>query len=162
MNNKLILFLLLLFTCRIGTYAQEILLVLEMDDKSTVSYSFSEKPVITFTEQSLVIDTEKVSSEYAIGKVLRYYFVEQESTDVENIEIAENEIRFTYLDNDNLLVEGVDDNTHLSVYDISGRRYNVDVVNNGNSIKVSLFQLPSGTYIVNVMGEHSIKIRKNR
>ena len=41
MKNRLMLLLLFLSLFRIGAYAQEILLVLEMDDKSTVSYSFS-------------------------------------------------------------------------------------------------------------------------
>lgn len=162
MKNRLMLLLLFLSLFRIGAYAQTLLLVIEMKDKSTVSFALNEKPEISFSTSSMFVDSETMSAEYKLNSVLRYYFVEGTPSGVDSIEMSENEVRFTYQSGDNLLIEGVDDSSSLYIYDISGRRHNADVECNGGSITVSMHQLQPGIYIVNVMGKYSVKINKNR
>ena len=50
------------------------LLVIEMKDASKVAFNLEEKPTIHFSDDKLLLESEKVAAEYNLNNVLKFYF----------------------------------------------------------------------------------------
>lgn len=149
--------LLFSFICSLPIYADHYL-VIELNNSKKHSYSLEEKPVISFNNDKLVIETDNIKLDYLIDDIAKYYFSEAAETDVEDIKYDVNNIHFTYTNPDFLLIEGVTGNENVLVYEINGRTCPVDILKSDNCIKVQLNTLPNGLYIINVDNKHSFKI----
>ena len=153
--KKIILLLSLIFS--LPMYADHYL-VIELNNSNKHNYSLEDKPVISFNNDRLIIETDKIEFDYLIDDIAKYYFSKASETDIENIKYDVNNIHFTYTNPDFLLIEGVTGNENVQVYEINGKTCPVDVLKSDNCIKVQLNTLPNGLYIINVDNKHSFKI----
>lgn len=135
------------------------LLVIEMKDASKVTFNLEEKPTIHFSDDKLLLESEKVAAEYNLNNVLKFYFTKIINTDTENIKEEIKEIHFSYFD-EVLDIEGIEENDIISIYNISGKIVDINYNRNSNNAKISLRELPKGIYIVKVSEKHTIKILK--
>lgn len=135
------------------------LLVIEMKDASKVTFNLEEKPTIHFSDDKLLLESEKVAAEYNLNNVLKFYFTKIINTDIENIKEEIKEIHFSYFD-EVLDIEGIEENDIISIYNISGKIVDINYNRNSNNAKISLRELPKGIYIVKVSEKHTIKILK--
>ena len=149
--------LLFSFICSLPIYADHYL-VIELNNSNKHSYSLEDKPVISFDNDKLIIETDKIELDYLIDDIAKYYFSEEDETGVEDIKYDVNNIHFTYTNPDFLLIEGVTGYENVQVYEISGRVRPVDILKSDNCIKVELNTLQNGLYIINVDNKHSFKI----
>ncbi|MBR6648213.1 MAG: hypothetical protein IKL29_02405, partial [Bacteroidaceae bacterium] len=106
--------LLFSFICSLPIYADHYL-VIELNNSKKHSYSLEEKPVISFNNDKLVIETDNIKLDYLIDDIAKYYFSEAAETDVEDIKYDVNNIHFTYTNPDFLLIEGVTGNENVLV-----------------------------------------------
>ena len=90
----------------------------------------------------LFIKTDKIELSYQISDIVKYYFIKEDDTSINSINGDANNIHFNYTDNDFLLIEGITEEDNVNVYEINGRTYPVDIVRNGNNVRVELKMLP--------------------
>lgn len=88
--------------------------------------------------------------------------IEAGTSAINDIIASENAIVITPLGGDLVRVTGKDSLTpdSVKVYDMAGREHKVEIVSDGDSsLTLSLAQLQTGIYIVNI-SSHSLKITK--
>ncbi len=139
---KRIIFLLLLISGVLPTTAQNVLNV-QSKTGAIVSYFFSDKPVVTFRDDILVLKTDKVSVEYPLSDLAELNFGDMESS-VESISAS-----------------GIAGDSTIRIFDMSGRNVRtIEATENaeGNP-RLLLNDLEKGIYIVR-QGEVSYKIIK--
>lgn len=118
---------------------------LSLSDGSGETYLLDEQPVLTYPGQNLLINTSKISTEYPREEVKKIDFIDDTNSSVEVQDMCT-----TYSFADNVVYcEG----NEIQVYDISGQK-----VATGFD-QVSLRELPSGIYIINIK-KQTIKLIK--
>lgn len=138
----------------IATMAQSQLAV-KLTDESLVRFVLTDKPVISFDGEQLLIKSETAEASYARADVAEFYF-EPVGTAIEHT-TADN-LRFSYLDNETVCVEG--SQTALQLYDHSGRLLQAPVSTVATKQTISLNGLPAGVYLIKISPQQTIKIFK--
>ncbi len=156
---KRIYTILLFCVITLTAWSQEMahVLIVELRDGTSAKFALTDKPVISHSGNDVLIKSDWLSATYSIDAVRKYRFKEQ---DITGIEAAEAEEQFTvvYTDGETVRIGGAGDKTRASVFAIDGRKVAAEVGNDGNMLSVSLINLPSGVYIVNVNGKQSFKV----
>lgn len=98
MKRTLLLTVFGLFLCAASAWAQSSLKI-HKKDGGTVTYSFSQKPVITYTSDGLHLATKSISVDYPLSKIEKFTF-EDSGSDIETIrtEGAEADIQIFTID----------------------------------------------------------------
>lgn len=124
-----------------GNYALKV----NLRQGSSATYILSDKPVITYSGNDVIIKSQGIEDSYLLSDVKSFTFTENGTSGIESV--TDN---VTYEFHDNVFTcEG----QVITVYNLSGRK----VASGSNS--VSLESLDRGIYIVNT-GNRAIKVMK--
>lgn len=141
--RRLLTVLLLLVAFKASAAADNTSLVVELRDGSTANFLLADKPKITFTAQLMSIVSETFSMDFNRGDVKMYRFVcDDVSTSVETPMESNAKV-----ENNTLLLSGVNDGTAVVIYNANGMVVKQDLAVDGNC-SVSLDGLAAGVYIV--------------
>ena len=130
-------------------------------DGSIVGVLLENRPVITFTTDSLVLtaDNFTMAMPYQYTDIEKIEFEDNAITGIEQATVNNNELTITYLDGENVIISGVDDKMSWRVYSLDGKQVQVPANRAGQVLTLSLAPLVNGVYIIRV-DNYSFKIRK--
>ena len=131
-------------------------LQLQLNNGKTIVFLLDEMPEVTFSENKLIVQTEKTYAEYPLVDIARFDF---QSVPTGVNALKDKEIRVTDNGNDEWEIKG-DVTTAISVYCLSGKIARAKIYSSGNSHVVSLQSLPSGVYIISFAGQKLKVIKK--
>ena len=153
MKKKCLLLLAAIGVCG-SVCAEPTFVTIEFKDLTKKSFVLSESPKFQYRNDSLVVNGN-ASTAYQFEKVAKYYF-EGELSSIPTIEA--NEVRVTYLDNQNILVEGLKAGSNVELFSLLGQLIEKKNAKNDEALQ---FKLPNtkGVYVLKV-DDQSIKIVK--
>lgn len=137
------LYTILLLACCLMAGAQNAISIHQKDGK-VANFAFSEKPVVTYADNQLVITTTKTSVQYPLYLLQKIDF---ELTDATAIEQVKPDAKFRFTDG-TLYITGGAPGSQVVIYDMRGMtegQYRIDDA--GNAV-ISLQSLSKGLYIV--------------
>ena len=142
MKKKFCLLPLLLALCIQGR-CKSVQLVLHAKSGDEVSYALSEKPVVTYKGDVLILTTENTTVEYPLADLQKFTF-EETADAVESVRMNQPK----------------EDGT-VRIYNVSGTlvRTIQSSENDGSDARFSTKDLPAGIYIIK-QGIQTYKIRK--
>lgn len=147
---KKITFLFLIF-CLSGLLRlrAESCLVLQLRDGTLLSYVLSEKPVITFEEDKLMLKSDFAGAVFELVNIENFHFA-----DTENgiREVLANERRFTFVDG---VVSVVGATDPVMLTNLAG--HTLHTTRSGQTFTYDLKNQPKGTYLMRI-GHESIKL----
>ncbi len=132
-------------------------LIVELTDGTSAKYALTDKPVISHKGNDVQITSNLLSATYSIDAVKKYRFEVGEVTGIEAAEAMEM-FAVEYTDGETVRISGAGKNPRVSVFSMDARKVSAEVSDNEGQIAVSLTNLPSGVYIVNVNGKQSFKV----
>ena len=139
-----------------SVFAEPSFVTIEFKDLTKKSFLLADAPVFQFKNDSLVVNGD-ASTAYQFEKVAKYYFADAgEGSNIPTV--ASNEVRVTYLDNQNILVEGLKAGSNVELFSLLGQLIEKKSSTNGEALQ---FKLPDtkGVYVLKV-DDQSIKIVK--
>lgn len=142
---KRIFFIFLIAIMAIPAIAQNTLTVHQKDGQQ-FSYGFEEKPVVTFTDNALVIKSTKVEVQYELAKVAKFTF-----DDVEDAVIgikADDAKASISLDEYTVCITGAKADITVRLLASDGKQLQSYKTNQDGSVTFSIAELPEGTYII--------------
>ncbi|MBE6318938.1 MAG: T9SS type A sorting domain-containing protein [Bacteroidales bacterium] len=122
-------------------------------DGTTTTISFSEKPVIKFQSDKLVVHSDAVSTEFDRLKVARFNYV----TDLSGVDGIDRSAVTIGNNGSTLYLSGLPTDSAIDVYSSDGKLLESVRATSNHTIEIS--GLPAGVYIVSVNGV-STKITK--
>ena len=137
------LYTILLLACSLMAGAQNAISIHQKDGK-VANFAFSEKPVVTYADNQLVITTTKTSVQYPLYLLQKIDF---ELTDATAVEQVKPDAKFRFTDG-TLYITGGAPGSQVVIYDMRGMtegQYRIDDA--GNAV-ISLQSLSKGLYIV--------------
>ena len=152
MKKKCLLLLAALGVC--GSVCAELTLVtIEFKDLTKKSFVLSESPKFQYRNDSLIVNGS-ASTAYPFKNVSKFLFEDSELSKIPAI--VSNEVRVTYLDNQNILVEGLKAGSNVELFSLLGQLIEKKSDKNGEALQ---FKLPEtkGVYVLKV-DDQSIKI----
>lgn len=155
MKKKSLLLLAAIGICG-SVCAEPTFVTIEFKDLTKKSFLLADSPVFQYKNDSLVVNGD-ASTAYQLEKVSKYYFAD--AGEGSNIPaVASNEVRVTYLDNQNILVEGLKAGSNVELFSLLGQLIEKKSSTNGEALQ---FKLPDtkGVYVLKV-NDQSIKIVK--
>lgn len=143
----------LIYVC--GQSKHEYVMKVEMKDYSVMRFVLSEKPVVSFSIDSVVVSTPE-NTYIGYSQVNRIYFDDDYvPTKVDQLEANKLTIRIS---SDEVVISNAGD-AKVSAYSVDGRSLPVDQIYNGDDIVVSLSPYKRGIVIFKVKNK-SFKIIK--
>jgi hypothetical protein len=146
---------LLLAFCTLA-YGQNTIVIQQKDGK-VARFSFTEKPVVTYSGNDVLVNTTKNSVQYPIYLLQKISFdIDWNTTDIEEVEVAEPSFHFR---DDALSISGEDPRSLVFLYNIKGMlagRYQTD---DRGCVTIPIRQLRPDLYIVKT-NRFSFKFRK--
>lgn len=133
----------LLLACSLMAGAQNAISIHQKDGK-VANFAFSEKPIVTYADNQLVITTTKTSVQYPLYLLQKIDF---ELADATSIEQVKPDAKFRFTDG-TLYISGGDPGSQVYIYNMRGMtegQYRIDDA--GNAV-ISLQSLSKGLYIV--------------
>ena len=133
----------LLLACSLMAGAQNAISIHQKDGK-VANFAFSEKPIVTYADNQLVITTTKTSVQYPLYLLQKIDFALSEATAVEQVK-PDAKFRFT---DGTLYISGGTPAPQVYIYNMSGMtegQYRIDDA--GNAV-IALQRLSKGHYIV--------------
>lgn len=121
----------------------------------TVSYSFSKKPVMTYSGSDLVVSSSKVEVVYPLCTISKMCF-EYDITGIDKTTKAD--LRFS-LSGNIIVVEGEKAKTDITIYDLKGTAVKKSMTDGEGRTEISIYDLVKGIYIVKTVSV-SFKIYK--
>lgn len=129
---------LIIFSCISFVVIAAETLTLELTSGKTHSYALENKPIITFSDNELIIKTNSTETSYQLGDVSKYYFVDDET----NLNPLNEDFHFKYFDN----VIEVSGCHFIQIISISGElKYSSEVFGATN---ISLNDYMNGIYVI--------------
>ena len=122
-------------------------------DGTTTTISFSEKPVIKFQSDKLVVHSDAVSTEFDRLKVARFNYV----TDLSGVDGIDRSAVTIGNNGSTLYLSGLPTDSAIDVYSSDGKLLESVRATGNHTIEIS--GLPAGVYIVSINGV-STKITK--
>lgn len=133
----------LLLACSLMAGAQNAISIHQKDGK-VANFAFSEKPIVTYADNQLVITTTKTSVQYPLYLLQKIDFELEDATSIEQVKL---DAKFRFTDG-TLYITGGAPGSQVVIYDIRGMtagQYRIDDA--GNAV-ISLQSLSKGLYIV--------------
>lgn len=142
---KRILFLLTLFSAILPMAAQNTLNVHQKDGQ-IISFGFEEKPVVTFTDNELVVTSTKAEARYQLATVAKFTF-DVEGTAVEGIK---DDVRTAAISLDEYVVflTGAKPEITVRLIASDGKVLQSYKTDRNGYVQFSIADLPEGTYII--------------
>ncbi len=133
----------LLLACSLMAGAQNAISIHQKDGK-VANFAFSEKPVVTYADNQLVITTTKTSVQYPLYLLQKIDF---ELTDATAIEQVKPDAKFRFTDG-TLYITGGDPGSQVVIYDMRGMTAGQYLIDDAGNAVISLQSLSKGLYIV--------------
>ena len=146
---------LLLAFCTLA-YGQNTIVIQQKDGK-VARFSFTEKPVVTYSGNDVLVNTTKNSVQYPIYLLQKISFdIDWNTTDIEEVEVAEPSFHFR---DDALSISGEDPRSLVFLYNIKGMLAGRYQTNDRGCVTIPIRQLRPDLYIVKT-NRFSFKFRK--
>ncbi len=131
------------------------------NDGTYIGVLLKNRPVITFTTDSLVLDADdfQMAVPKSYTDIEKIVFEDNAITGIEQPTADNHGLQITYLDGENVVISGVNDKMPWRVYGLDGKQYQVNANLAGNMLTISLSSLVNGVYIIRI-DNYSFKIRK--
>lgn len=142
---KRIITLSLLVILAIPAISQNTLTVHQKDGQQ-FSYGFEEKPVVTFTDNNLIIKSTSVEVSYELSQLAKFTF-DNIDTDVENIKEDISKASIT-LDEYTVKISGAKPGITVSLISSDGKLLHSYKTDKEGSVIFSISELSEGTYII--------------
>lgn len=133
----------LLLACSLMAGAQNAISIHQKDGK-VANFAFSEKPVVTYADNQLVITTTKTSVQYPLYLLQKIDF---ELTDATAVEQVKPDAKFRFTDG-TLYITGGDPGSQVVIYDMRGMTAGQYLIDDAGNAVISLQSLSKGLYIV--------------
>ena len=131
-------------------------------DDTVDKYVVSENLELKIADGRAYVYSTSLETSYNIDSIAEYTFVDIETgiEDVEEDKTMSPELEISYLNNEEVIVKGVADNTKARVYALSGQPVKAEVSHTEGCMTISLISLPAGSYIIYINKEKSFKVLK--
>ena len=146
--KKLILFLFLL--CFGLSLQAETNLVVWKKDGSKVAFALTEKPIVTFSETSLMINTTTVSVSYDLEDMAKFTYEDSAEEGIRNIE-NDKESSFKF-DGEMLLFPSLKARSKVAIHNLGGVLVFSRTIEVAGDYSFPLSHLDKGVYVVSVDG----------
>ena len=131
------------------------LVTIEFKDSTKKTFSLlTESPVFQYRNDSIVV-TGAASTSYPFEEVRKYYF-DGGSSGIQPV--TSNEVRVSYIDNRNVLVEGLTAGSQVGLFSILGQKLEQKTSSAGDPVQLVLPDA-KGVYVLRV-NEQTIKLIK--
>lgn len=131
-------------------------IVVELTNDNLYVYKLSEKPVVTFDDNSVKVASSVASATYVRSEVKNFHFGDATVTDIQSV--SKKQITLTYLDNENVSITG-EGLQGVTLYNAEGKLLDQPQVQ-ADGVSVSLKGYAPGVYILNVPNHTTYKIIK--
>lgn len=157
MKTKLIftLFLLIMIT---GAWAQNAVAIYQTDGNIT-KFAFTEKPVVTYSNNELVLTTTSTSVQFPIYLLKKLAFEIEWDVETAIEEVRASDVRYNFRDGSLYIVGGKPD-TLVSLYNLKGIKVGLYRLDAEGKATIPLQMLGKDTYIVKA-GNLSFKFRQS-
>ena len=125
-------------------------LVVWSKDGTKVSYKLNDSPKITFTDESLVITTNRVEVNYNLSQMARITYEKTDLTGIVNVN--GDKVSPCNCNGESLLFLASNADTTVKIYTADGKLILSRNVLKGDTVAVSLSSLNSGIYLTCVNG----------
>ena len=143
--------LLILFLLSFGLSLQaETNLVVWKKDGSKVAFALTEKPTVTFSENSLMINTTTVSVGYDLEDMAKFTYEDPESQGIRNIE-NDKESSFKF-DGEMLLYPSLKAGSKVAIHNLGGVLVFSRTIEAAGNYSFPISHLDKGVYVVSVDG----------
>lgn len=156
--NKIIALLLCVFASTIVSAKEVDVLVVELLNGTVNRYALSEKPVVSFPDDEMVISSKTVDASYMRSEVKRFYFETVEYNDINAVD--ERSVVFNYVDKRNVVISGLECGTTVSIVSVDGKKLLSMESGDTGSVSISMCDFPEGVYIIS-FGDRNVKINLN-
>ena len=145
MKKKLLTVLMAMCAAAASAWAGNGVWVERLDDTKQ-GFLFTDKPVITYTAESLVMTTEKATAEFPFADVKRLSF----DGDITVVSVAEakTDSRLISVTADGAELSGFEAGTAVLVYDVMGHLVATCKTAADGALSISLAGYPTGVYII--------------
>lgn len=137
---------------------EQSLLTIVFHDGNKQSYVLTERPKVTFDATSLFVTGTTVSDTYRIAEVDKFVFDKGNPTDIRDV--ASGEVRLTFVDGENVLLEGLQPSAVVRLFDISGKSLASLKATADGKASVSLEGGEAGVYVVSISDGRTFKVMK--
>lgn len=138
------------------------MLVVELVTGETHTFELSDKPVVTFSENALIVTSDVLTVElpiaYADVKNIGFK-VAGTVTGTDETTLTHRRLSVKFTDENTFVVQGADEGAGVKVYAVDGKAMPADVMRDDDRISVRLNNYRRGTYII-MIGKHTYKIVK--
>lgn len=162
MKKLLLLFVACIVSIGMDADEAEYIMRVSLTDGKVDTYVVADHPYVTFLQDVTRIYSNGLLTEYESGKIESYSFVERDVTEIEEVtEQEDNEgITVWFVDGVTVKVRGIAPETAIRVYTVGGQMVTPIVSPLEDGADITFSNQPSGTYIINIGNEKSIKIQK--
>lgn len=121
-------------------------LTIHQKDGQQFGFGFEEKPVVTFTDNALIIKSTKIEVQYELAKVAKFTFDDVEDA-VVGIKADDAKASIT-LDEYTVSISGAEADITVRLIASDGKLLQSYKTNQDGSVTFSIAELPEGTYII--------------
>ena len=121
-------------------------LTIQQKDGQKFNYGFADKPVITYTDSTLVLKSAKTDLSFPLSALAKLTFSDIE-TSVAPIKESKSDSRLT-LENYEVCISGAVPGTEVSVIGADGKKLAMYKADAGGCVSFSIAQLPEGIYVI--------------
>ena len=142
-------FSVILFLFSVASYSQEKeILLVRMNDGTTLNFSLSEKPLLTFDAESVVISGQEATASLARADVAGVYFVSAAQTGIGAAVTPDAPT----LNGDSFSVTGLERGAVVKVYSVKGENVLSVMADASGTAVASLAALEQGVYVIEYCG----------
>ena len=163
MNTRLLFCFLLLLSMTVGAWAQNAFVIYQKDGMVT-TFSFAEKPILSYSGNELVLTTTETSVQYPIYMLQKVAF-DMKDIDMEDIEDGIKgvsvyaDVRYSFREG-SLFISGCEPGALVSLYNLKGMKVGQYRLDAEGKATIPLQTLSKDTYIVKA-GNLSFKFRQS-
>lgn len=121
-----------------------------MRNGSTTSYLIPERMNISFSNNTMVLSSPRMSAKLNASLVDSYRFIGKEDIDLAVNEAKANDIRIEYVNHEEVVVRGIVPSQVLKVYASNGVELSPSIKRDADSATISLSSLPFGVLIISL------------
>lgn len=160
--RKLLICLTCLFFVVVELSADEVTaLKVVMNDGTETLFVLPDKPVATFSGDSLLIASKSMSVGYLRSDISECCFEKTDTMGMEIPLVESKRLTYTYVDNRHVIIEGLESECKVAVYDSRGVLLSTQIVTgNDTDIVVDLEEQPAGMYMITITNQPTIKVIK--
>ena len=140
------LFFILFFAISISSLFAQNTLTIHQKDGQQFGFGFEEKPVVTVTDNALIIKSTKIEVQYELAKVAKFTFDDVEDA-VIGIKVDDAKASIT-LDEYTVSISGAAADITVRLIASDGKQLQSYKTNQDGSVTFSIAELPEGTYII--------------